>query len=476
MRALLTYMILVSVFFSCKKGEKKENLPPDTFISVDKINLSGDDRLNSSVQLQWFGSDQDGYVQEYELSIDGGNEWFRTKSQDSLFIFSIESGSDTVDVEFRVRAIDNEDSVDPSPAALSIPIKNTAPSVLFKSDLMPQDTVFSVATISWEASDFDGNETIDRAFIKVNEGSWYPLDRKVSTISLVAIDPLGTGAQEAYVYTDVNAPLSESITGFRLEDTNRVYVKVEDIAGSESTIDTSEIFYVKNQKTDILVIAANPDGDAFYRANLDAVTTGYDYINYYTNAGQNQPKFWNITFNLMINLYDVLVIYTENSIFEDAQTKQDRLLLESAAPSLQSFFDSNGKLLCSAIFPNDFSSESSLFQTLPMDRLTEAAGGTAILGFDSLVNPQFSAYDTLQPSEFLTGLDPFYPTADAEAIYRADLEIVAPWTGPDIIAARRKPDGKVKQIFFSVEMHKLNGRQNAMRDLFDQIMNTDFNW
>jgi hypothetical protein len=73
-------------------------------------------------------------------------------------------------------------------------------------------------------------------------------------------------------------------------------------------------------------------------------------------------------------------------------------------------------------------------------------------------------------------LDPFYPTADAEAIYRADLEIVAPWTGPDIIAARRKPDGKVKQIFFSVEMHKLNGRQNAMRDLFDQIMNTDFNW
>ncbi len=476
MRALLTYLFILGLFISCNKGEKKDNLAPDTFISINEINLSGDNRLNSIVQLRWFGSDQDGYVQEFELSIDGGTEWARTKSQDSLFTFSIETGSDKVDIEFLVRSIDNEGLVDPTPAELTVPIKNTAPEVLFKSDLMPQDTVFSVATISWEATDFDGNETIDQIFVKVNEGYWYPIDRKVSTISFVANDPFSTGEQSALVYTDVTAPLSEPITGLRLEDTNRVYVRVVDIAGSESSIDTSEIFFLKNQKTDILVIAANPDGDAFYRANMDAVTTAYDYIDFYSNGGENHPKFWNITFNLMIQLYDILVIYTENSLFEDAQTKQDRLLLESAAPSLQSFFDTNGKLLCSAIFPNNFSEESSLFQTLPMDGLSKASGGTAILGFDSLVNPQFGTYDTLQPSEFLTGLDPFFPTADAEPMYKADLEIVAPWTGPDVIAARRRPDGKVKQVFFSVEMHKLNGRPTAMRNLFDDIINTDFNW
>jgi hypothetical protein len=467
---------LFALFLSCDKGEKKDNQAPDTFISLSEINLSGDDRLNSTVQLRWYGSDQDGYVESYELSIDGGANWSTTYSQDSLFVFSISSGSDTADVDFLVRAIDNEGLTDPSPAELIVPIKNTPPAVNFKADLMPQDTVFSVVTISWEASDFDGNETIESSFIKINEGEWYQVDRSVSTMSFVAIDPLGTGAQEALVYIDVNAPETENILGLKLEDTNRIYVKTVDIAGSESGIDTSDLFYVHNKASEILVIGANPDGDAFFRSNLDQTTTSYDYINYYEDAGRNQPKFWNPTFNLLIQLYDILVIYTENSLFEDAQTKQQRLLLESAAPSLQSFFDADGKLFCSAIFPNDFSSESSLFQTLPVDRLSDASGGTAILGVDSLVNPQFSEYDTLQPSEFLTGLDPFYPTADAEAIYRADLEIVPPWTGPDIIGARRKPDGKTKQVFFSVELHKLNGRPTEVRNLFDQILNNDFNW
>ncbi len=472
------YLFILSllVIFGCNKGQKHDNMAPETFISVNDINLTGDDRLNSTVHLKWSGKDQDGYVEFFDISIDAGTNWYRTKQLDSIFIFSISAGSDTLDIEFQVRAVDQAGLEDPTPATLIVPIKNTPPTVVFKGDLMPQDTIHSVASISWTASDFDGSETIEKVEVRLNEGTWYEVDKQVSFLSIIPVDPEATGEVNGYVYYGSKDPETITIDGLQSEGLNTVYVRVTDIAGSESETDTSESFFLKSKKSDLLVIGANPSGDAFYRGNLDVVYPNYDYINYYSESGKNQPKFWNPTFNLLVKLYDKLLFYTENSLFEDAQTKQQRLILESAAPALQEYLDAGGKSMISAIFPNDFSETSSLFQTLPMERLSDAIGGTAILGTDSLVVPDPVGYDTLRPSSFLTGLDPFYITADAEVFYRGHIEIVLPWQGPDIIGARRVRDGNVVQIFFSVEMHKLNGDPAAMTSLFDQIFKTDFNW
>ena len=129
-------LTLLFAFSACKKeeGDLKVNQEPETTFSIKEINLSGDDRLNSIVSLEWYGKDPDGYIVGYELSQDGNN-WFYTTKQDSTFQFSLDGGADTADIELYVRAIDNENAKDPSPDYLRIPIKNTAPTIEFSSPI-----------------------------------------------------------------------------------------------------------------------------------------------------------------------------------------------------------------------------------------------------------------------------------------------------------------------------------------------------
>ena len=122
MRTFPSFLVLLSLLLgtACRKGELNRNGLPETKISFEAINLSGDNRLNSSVQLSWFGTDPDGYVEAYEWSIDG-NQWNYTQKQDSIFTFDIPVGQDSVDIDFYVRSIDNDGNLDPSPAYLKVP-------------------------------------------------------------------------------------------------------------------------------------------------------------------------------------------------------------------------------------------------------------------------------------------------------------------------------------------------------------------
>jgi hypothetical protein len=92
----------------CERGEALENQAPDTHLAVKSIERSGADRLNSKVQMSWYGTDIDGYITGYALSLDSLN-WKLTTSQDSTFLFSIPAGSDTADITLYIRAIDNHD-------------------------------------------------------------------------------------------------------------------------------------------------------------------------------------------------------------------------------------------------------------------------------------------------------------------------------------------------------------------------------
>lgn len=476
MKPIIYIALCLSIISSCKKGEKLANQAPDSFISIKEINLQGENRLNSTVSLKWYGADADGFISSYDLSIDEGKTWFNTTREDSTFIFNISEGNDTIDIAFWVRAIDGEGLMDSEPAKLIIPVKNTPPSVNFNANLMPQDTIYGVSSISWNVSDVDGDQTIAEVLLKLNDGAWYSVSTSQKFVSLIASNPSQSGPGNAKLYYGSKSPEDLEIEDLRVNEVNTVYLKARDIAGAESVVDTSELFFLKSVNSDLLVIAAHPGAKSFYTSNLNQVYPNYDLIDYYENDGANQPKYWNPTFNLLIKLYDKLLIFTENSLFEDAQTRAEQLILEAAAPALQEFLDADKKAWVNAIFPNDFSPTSALFETLPMESISQSSSGYAILNPDSLILPSGGAYDTLQPSRIITGLDPFYLTADAEAFYRGQLEIRAPWTGPDVIAARRLRNGNVAQVFFSVELHKLNGRPQAMENLFDQVLNTDFNW
>ena len=108
-----TIMVLLFFIASCKEGEPLPNSAPETQMSIESINLSGDNRLNSTVNLTWFGTDIDGYVQYYEIRV-GDKDWVKTQTQDSIFLFDIEPNQDSTDIDFYVRAVDNEGVEDPT--------------------------------------------------------------------------------------------------------------------------------------------------------------------------------------------------------------------------------------------------------------------------------------------------------------------------------------------------------------------------
>ena len=63
---LLYNLLGLSIFFGCDKGKELVNLNPETNMTIESINLSGGDRLNSLVEVKWWGTDPDGYIVGYE--------------------------------------------------------------------------------------------------------------------------------------------------------------------------------------------------------------------------------------------------------------------------------------------------------------------------------------------------------------------------------------------------------------------------
>lgn len=148
MRYYLLGALMLVLASACRKGEISRDGAPDTFISYEAINLTGQNRLNSSVRLTWYGTDADGYITGYELSLDNQN-WSFTTTQDSVFLFDIPPGADSADISFFVRAIDNDGNTDETPAFLNVPLINTPPDAAFLDDRGPSDTAFIAATFFW---------------------------------------------------------------------------------------------------------------------------------------------------------------------------------------------------------------------------------------------------------------------------------------------------------------------------------------
>jgi hypothetical protein len=475
MQKLAIFVFGALAFVSCKEGEPLVNTPPDTKIAIEEINRTGENRLNSSVYLSWYGTDADGYVTHYEISQDGEN-WSRTERRDSTFKFSIEPGKDTTDVSFFVRAFDDDGDVDPTPATLTIPLKNALPEAAFDAESFPVDTAFSILTFRWNFSDPDGDNTVTRAWLKLNEGDWVEIDKNKRMMSLRGVNPKAAGVGDADLFYDlnVNNP-DESVPGYNLDGANTVYLKVEDIAGAESIVDTSEVVFVKKQSSDLLLIGGQPsDVNAQYRDLLNQTYPNYDAVDFAQDQGQYQPKFWNPTFSLLTQLYDKLVFNCDQALFSNPITGQSGLLLEFAAPVLQNYTNKGGKSLITTSFPAGFD-PTAIRGALPVDSLSQTSG-QAVMDVDSMAVSLETEYPNLQPNFLILGLDPFKPTVDAQPLYVAQYSTFGAWKGPNILGAYRTTDGKRNQFFFSTELHLLNKDPSKLVDLFDQILNTDFNW
>lgn len=479
--------------------EKRVNQAPDTFFSVESINLSGDNRLNSTVRLIWYGTDPDGYVESFQLSRDGVN-WDQTQVQDSTFVFSISVGSDTADIQLFVRAIDNEGLVDPSPDELIIPIKNTIPEASFSEDLTLPDTAFLVATTEWSAFDKDGNATITDVLLSINGADWYPLNRTKNIISVVPVDASSNDTVDAFLYYGTeNNPQSQLIKGLAMNDSNRFYIKAIDQAGTESKIDTSTSFYMKGKSNDFLVVGGIPSSNDDYQDILqNGINLNYDFIDLAINNGINQPKLWNVTFKLQLLQFSKLFFYSDEELFDNTYTSQKTFILEYAIASLQEFVNAGGKYFITTTF-NWNTNIDAFTGVLPIDSVSTKNYGTARLygprrGDSALVTSiiqdrslpdslwvrDTANFPNLTTQEAaISGVGVFkINSSDTEVIYTGQISDGAntnEWPDTKIVASGRKLNGKFNQVFFSIQLSDLRGNPTNLNRLFDRIINVEFN-
>ena len=478
-RISLLLFILIAFLSGCDKGTLLDNLTPETKIFVDEINLYGEQRLNSVVRLHWIGEDQDGYVTGYELSINNG-DWFKTTETDSTFRFDIPSGSDTTDITFQIRSIDNLGAIDPTPAELIVPIKNAPPEAKFDTLNVIPDTVFSVWSVLWSVDDLDGFETLDSTFIKMNDGDWIGLDRLESFSTFLPTSPKENTVQEAQVFSGLkNAFLPINLPGLKVDGNNRLYIRARDIAGSFSEIDSTKSFFVKRQTSDLLVIDAHGDNTAnpIYHGILSQVTSGYDYLNLFNNV----PPFWDPTFSFTLGLYDQVFWYGDDQLLASLG---QQLLLEVAANQIQVYLNQGGKIFITNKFPNTYNdpvtgSISPIFGFSPIDSLSSSTGQARIAKDGKVFPlPDFAGeIDTLIASEFITSADPFYPKNQLNVIMKAEIVRVGNWSGPETVCGKSiYNNGKTNQVFFSIELNRLNGNPAALEKFFDFVLNKEFNW
>jgi hypothetical protein len=458
------------------RGDKNENRPPNTKIFLESINRVGENRLNSNVNLSWFGTDKDGYVVGYEISFDREN-WFFTTRTDSIFRFSISAGSDTIDQDFWVRAIDNEDARDPDPAYLRIPLRNTPPVATIDKGASPEDTALIAATFRWSATDLDGDETIEQVSMKFNDGEWFSIpSNNILTFVLEQGQTSGTGEALIYAGAD-NNPNAIRANGVKYNDWNVLHIKAIDIAGAESEVDTSNVFYFKQQTSTNLVVCGQPAivRDAINPFIFSGLNNSYDFLDYAAQNGENQPKFWGPTINRVLERYEIFVAYTDISLYDNQITGQRSTILGFLSPMIANFNSNNGKSLVTTIL-----SPATDIQTLGIGFPIEGvvtSGGQARLTSDSAMFPlDTNRYPTLSPDGTLAGIVPMIRSIDSESMYRAQLTKINNWQGDNLMGAIRRRNGNIQQVFIATSLHRFAANQSALQSLFDQILQDDFDW
>ncbi len=296
------------------------NQPPNTglFLYPD----STISQQPSQIKVSWWGDDPDGTIIGYYFKWEGiDSTWHFTSSNDSTFALPI--GSKDTTYNFLISAVDNSGNgkydnnitqnginygpepfvdannngvydkgetyfdiglIDPSPASLNFPIKNTTPVIQWSTLTVLPDTSFPVMTFAWNASDLDGNETITHINLALNDTTnFISLDGLTRLITLRIIDINATNPEMEILLdgSDQNI-FPQHLQGLKLEDNNKIYIQATDLSGAKSDFislpDTNKTWFVKKPKGKLLIVDNYPSTNHqltdFYNQQFNTIDGG----------------------------------------------------------------------------------------------------------------------------------------------------------------------------------------------------------
>ena len=378
------HLIIISSFiFSCSLWEYDdlsnpiENKTPDTYLSLiasDTVYATIDSITGQSIyaitetpdpefvwdtlthafttittskqELHWWGEDADGEIIGYYYKWNVDSAWSYTTNESGLFYVPIRSDLDVF--SFEIKSVDNDSLIDPTPATIVLPIRNSKPTIDFRFQSNPSlddiggDTSFTfpTRTFFWDVQDQDGVETITDIF--------YALDDTCSTC-----------------WVQLSAEAFSSITLSNLESGNHTfYVKARDIAGAESEIiqfpdpnNTSEPDYWKVMPIqgntlliDDFVQDSQNNAQQWYRSVLD------------TSLGNSNYSIWEIGKELPYSSTDLSATlnYFDNVIWFSAYTGGETYL--DASSNIYNYVAAGGN-----VFLNLTELKDSTFIFFPLD-------------------------------------------------------------------------------------------------------------
>ncbi len=500
---LYLFLAILMAFSACRKtditGEPTGNEAPETYTVVDTIFRSGPDRLTTTVAIQWWADDPDGFVTGYEFTFDEpitpATNWIYTTRLDSTFLLAVPAGSDTFDFSFTVRSIDNLGQRDPDPARIKYPVKNSPPTVSFVyapnggNPLAGGNPVVSFPAVKyeWTGNDPDGLQTLEGYELYLNDtnGTVFLLPAVFNAVILRATDLSGLVSEAEVFAGSNNNPLTSRINGMLLNDTNRLYLRAVDQSGAKSQFQVANAIYIKKPASRFLLVNAygndpNPDQnadavDAFYEGQFTMLgISSYDKVQIFRRENNRFVRLSpdNRTQSMVFGFFDQILWAGPDFDYSIVFTRN----------TMGTFLGNGGKLLLSTTAGDASPVTSNFFELSPIDSLLPVPEGTSNLMTDtSTVQPAEAGYPVLRHKGFSSLVRPMRFVAGTTILYRANIlsrdnstfQITLYQGRRDIIGLRTNPVNGSKFVMSTLELHRLNNNGN-IDQLLQRILQTEF--
>ncbi len=469
MKRVLTFLffLLLTLFLvQCEEdipSKPKLNIPPETDIFISTA-----DSLNPTTSIQrisWDGRDADGFIVGFYYTWKDSAlpaDWTFTTEYSMTFPLEI-SGEDTSYV-FQVKAVDDGGAEDPTPARQRFPIKNSPPVIKWTRASRIPDTTFTVASFIWEASDLDGDSTIQRFEYSLDDSSsWRSIPGYLRVVTLDADSGLTPGPHSFYIRAvDIAGAKSETIRmpedptqDWFVKEPNGQYLLVDGFVSEDPTIGPDS--YYRRMMQNVVV----PQGE-----NFD-----------YWNINEQFPAS-NIQFTETLKLYNYVIWYSDVS----RETDEKFIAAQVAIPQ---FLNQGGKIIYSTQFNKGFGAQGNPLEFSPVDTLSSKT-------YRSLPNSIFepdSAFAAIlphnapsvpvlkvPPNQYILGIKALGPKVTSVPMYSSNAVLSKQGKAGVplfVVMGRNDNTGEYDFVFAGVPFHQLNGNQN-LDQLFDIVLNYIF--